>query len=276
MFFKALDPILAPFRAIRNKWVGAKSKVSHVKVDAQRVKGLGGQVQSGVGGAMKQGQAFAGQGQAAAQGAQGAMQPPPGMPGMPPGMPGAPPGAPGAPPGAGGPINPNPPLVSRGFWPFAKKFCSQCEAQMDKLWFQCPHCAQAAAAQAAAAAAAAAKPAPKTMAFMLNQGGGPAQQGGMQVIGWLVPLQGPQRGELFTLGSATLIGTDPSACNLVLQDKFMSSKHAEIKVEAGLWMLKDLGSTNGTYVNDKRVDKQELVDNDFVKFGQALCRFKSL
>ena len=29
-------------------------------------------------------------------------------------------------------------------------------------------------------------------------------------------------------------------------------------------------------VNDKRVDKQELVDNDFVKFGQALCRFKSL
>jgi hypothetical protein len=275
MFFKFLDPLFKPFREIRNKWTGAKSKVGQVKFDAQRVKGLGAQGQA----MAKQGQAFAGQGQQAAQGAQGAMQPPGMPPGMPPGFPGAPPGAPGAPPGApgaAGPINPNPPLVSRGFWPFAKKYCSQCDQLMDKLWFQCPHCAQAAAAQAAAAAAAAAKPAPKTMAFMLNQGGGPAQQGGMQVIGWLVPLQGPQRGELFTLGSATLIGTDPSACNLVLQDKFMSSKHAEIKVEAGLWMLKDLGSTNGTYVNDKRVDKQELVDNDFVKFGQALCRFKSL
>ncbi len=262
MFFKKLDPIFKPFREIRNRWVGAKSKVAHVKVDAKRVQGIGAQGQQMAGGVAKQGQAMQQQGQQAAQGAQGAMQQAPGAPGAPP---------------AG--LNPNPPLVTRGFWPFAKKFCSQCDQQMDKLWFQCPHCAQAAAGAAAAAAAMAAKPAPKTMAFMLNQGvqgGGPSAQGGSQVIGWLVPLQGPQRGELFTLGAATLIGTDPATCNLVLMDKFMSSKHAEIKVEAGLWMLKDLGSTNGTYVNDKRVDKQELVDNDFVKFGQALCRFKSL
>ena len=99
---------------------------------------------------------------------------------------------------------------------------------------------------------------------------------GLQMIGWLVPLQGPQRGELFTLGSQTTVGKDPSACTLVLQDSYMSSKHAEIKIEAGSWILKDLGSTNGTYVNDKRVDKQELVDNDFIKFGQFLCKFKSL
>jgi hypothetical protein len=228
----------------------------NVQVDVGRVKNLGTQGQNFGKNAMGHAQGA----QQFAQGAQGAMQ-----------QPGAP-AAPGGPPGG---INPNPPLVSKGFWIFAKKFCSQCGQQMDKLWFACPHCAQAAAA---AAAAAAPKAAPKTMAFMLNQGvatgGGPAS--GVQVIGWLVPLQGPQRGELFTLGAATLIGTDPSSCNLVLQDKFMSSKHAEIKVEAGLWMLKDLGSTNGTYVNDKRVDKQELVDNDFVKFGQALCRFKSL
>lgn len=257
MFFKALDPIFAPFRAIRNKITSAKNLKGNVQVDVGRVKNLGHMGKN----AMGQAQGVAAQGQQFAQGAQGAMQQP---------------GAPGAP--AGGPqgaINPNPPLVSKGFWIFAKKFCSQCGQQMDKLWFACPHCAQAAAAQAAAAAP---KAAPKTMAFMLNQGiasgGGPAS--GVQVIGWLVPLQGPQRGELFTLGAATLIGTDPATCNLVLQDKFMSSKHAEIKVEAGLWMLKDLGSTNGTYVNDKRVDKQELVDNDFVKFGQALCRFKSL
>ena len=269
MFYKAIDPLLAPFRAIRNKITQGKNRVGQVKVDASRVKGLGTSAQNMGKNAMGTAQGLQGkaaaagaQGQQFAQGAQGAMQQP------------GPPGAPGA-PGAAPPINPNPPLVSKGFWIFAKKFCSQCGQQMDKLWFACPHCAQAAAAQAAANAP---KAAPKTMAFMLNQGvatgGGPSS--GMQVIGWLVPLQGPQRGELFTLGAATLIGTDPASCNLVLQDKFMSSKHAEIKVEAGLWMLKDLGSTNGTYVNDKRVDKQELVDNDFIKFGQALCRFKSL
>ena len=71
-------------------------------------------------------------------------------------------------------------------------------------------------------------------------------------------------------------GTEQDRAVVLGQGQFISSKHAEIKVEAGAWMLKDIGSTNGTYVNDKRVEKQELVDNDLVKFGQCLCRFKSL
>jgi FHA domain len=199
------------------------------------------------------------------------------------GMPGAP-GAPGAPPGAAGPLNPNPPIITKGMWFWTKKFCTQCEKQLDRNWFQCPYCAQAAQEQAAAAAKN--KVPMKTQAFMIGGGlagsagaGGPAgtSASGMQMIGWLVPLAGAQRGELYTLGSLTTIGTDPAACNLVLgQGQFISSKHAEIKVEAGSWMLKDVGSTNGTYVNDKRVEKTELVDNDLVKFGQCLCRFKSL
>lgn len=201
---------------------------------------------------------------------------------MQPGMP----GAPGAPGGAPATLNPNPPIVTKGMWFWTKKFCTQCEKQLDKNWFQCPYCQQAAQEQAAAAAKA--KVPMKTQAFMVGGGlqmggggasGGPAGMtaGGMQMIGWLVPLAGAQRGELYTLGSATTIGTDPAQCNLVLgQGQFISSKHAEIKVEAGCWMLKDLQSTNGTYVNDKRVEKQELVDNDLVKFGQCLCRFKSL
>jgi pSer/pThr/pTyr-binding forkhead associated (FHA) protein len=40
--------------------------------------------------------------------------------------------------------------------------------------------------------------------------------------------------------------------------------------------LRDLGSTNGTYVNDRRVDQHELVDNDFVQFGKSLVKFKTL
>jgi len=62
----------------------------------------------------------------------------------------------------------------------------------------------------------------------------------------------------------------------VLNDKFMSSKHAEIKAENGMWILRDSGSTNGTYVNNRRVDRHELVDNDFIKFGSAMCKFKAL
>jgi pSer/pThr/pTyr-binding forkhead associated (FHA) protein len=103
-------------------------------------------------------------------------------------------------------------------------------------------------------------------------GGGPT---GVQLLGWIVPLQGPQRGELFTLSPNTTIGTDPK-CTVVLNDKFMSSKHAEIKAENGIWVLRDSGSTNGTYVNNRRIDKHELVDNDFIKFGSAMVKFKSL
>jgi FHA domain len=258
MFFeKIFNPILAPFREIRNKMTSAKSVQGQIKMDVSRAKGLGANVQN----AGKDAQKFAGQGQAAmggaqqqVQGAQGAMQA----------------GMQGGAPAAGAPMNANPPIRTSGFWIWKKKFCSQCQQELDKTWDSCPHCAQA------AAAANAPKPVMKTQAIAINQGSTANPFSGLQMIGWIVPLQGPQRGELFTLGSQTVVGKDPGSCTLVLQDSFMSSKHAEIKIEAGLWILKDMGSTNGTYVNDKRVDKQELVDNDFIKFGQFLCKFKSL
>ncbi len=41
-------------------------------------------------------------------------------------------------------------------------------------------------------------------------------------------------------------------------------------------MLRDLKSTNGTYVNDKRVEQHELVDSDFLRLGQVVLKFKSL
>jgi hypothetical protein len=173
-------------------------------------------------------------------------------------------------PGAGAPPvpNPNPPVVTKGFWIFAKKFCSQCEQQLDKTWDQCPYCQQIAAQVVAAPE----KKALRTQAFVMDASGGP---GSTQMLGWIIPLQGPQKGELFTLSPASSIGTDAKS-TVVLNDKFMSSKHAEIKAENGVWVLKDAGSTNGTYVNNKRIDRHELVDNDFIKFGSALLKFKSL
>jgi pSer/pThr/pTyr-binding forkhead associated (FHA) protein len=57
----------------------------------------------------------------------------------------------------------------------------------------------------------------------------------------------------------------------------LSGNHAEIKAEGGIWVLKDLRSTNGTFVNDRKVETQhELVDNDVVTFGKCTVKFKSL
>ncbi|MEO6775146.1 MAG: FHA domain-containing protein [Kofleriaceae bacterium] len=301
MFLKYIDFIFQPFRAIYNKWLSAKNIKGNFQVDVNRAKAMGKRGQAFVGDAnAKVGQYAGGQPQAAGangqpapqQGPQpqmgyqqqqagpqnyghhqGAQNMQPGMPGMPP-M-GAPPGMPGMPMGApqmpGGAPNPNPPVRTSGFWIFKKKFCSQCEQRLDKTWDSCPYCAQI-AQQAAMAPAKLQKL--KTQAFVLDSSGGP---GSVQLLGWLVPLQGAHRGELFTLQPKTVIGNGSDATvTLVLNDKFMSSKHAEIVAENGLWILRDIGSTNGTYVNNRRVDRHELVDNDFIKFGSAMLKFKSL
>jgi hypothetical protein len=254
MFLKYIDFIFAPFRAINAKIIGVKNIKGNIKVDINRAKNLGMRGKDAMGRVGEFNQKINQMGQPQ-QGAQ--MQ----QAGQPPGMPGA--------PGMGAPVpNPNPPVIMKGFWIFAKKFCTQCEQQLDKSWDQCPYCQQIAAQVVAAPA----KQALKTQAFVMDASGGP---GSLQLLGWIVPLQGAQRGELFTLSPVTSIGTDPKS-TLVLNDKFMSSKHAEIKAENGVWILRDAGSTNGTYVNNRRVDRHELVDNDFIKFGSALLKFKSL
>jgi pSer/pThr/pTyr-binding forkhead associated (FHA) protein len=64
-----------------------------------------------------------------------------------------------------------------------------------------------------------------------------------------------------------------SACNVRLGDQGVSSKHAKIWCEAGRFFLMDLGSTNGTFINDKDVDRAELNDGDEITFGMTKARF---
>jgi FHA domain len=299
VFLRHLDFIFAPFRAINNKIIGVKNIKGNIKVDINRSKALanrGKAAANRVGGYNQQMQQAAGQqGQQPQQAAQqqnqqayGQQQQPqqygqqqygqyqqgapqmqqPGMPGQQPmGAPGM--GGPGGAPQQPGLPSANPGIRTTGFWFWKKKFCTQCEQQLDKSWDACPYCAQIAQQ---AAIPEQKRQAMKTQAFVMDAAGGP---GSHQLCGWIIPLQGPQRGELFTLSPKTTIGTD-AKCTVVLNDKFMSSKHAEVAAENGVWVLRDSGSTNGTYVNNRRVDRHELVDNDFIKFGSAMLKFKSL
>ena len=112
--------------------------------------------------------------------------------------------------------------------------------------------------------------APKTVMLVPGSTVGAAQQ----LLGWLVPLKGPHKGELHTLKPMTVIGKDPT-CDVVFNDSFMSGRHATIRQQVGKFVLED-HSTNGTFVNDKKIKTHELIDSDFVKFGQTLVKFKSL
>lgn len=109
--------------------------------------------------------------------------------------------------------------------------------------------------------------------IMLGIGGG---EDSLPVVGWVVPLAGPNQFQTFKLmQGATKLGTG-GASHVVVGDSFMSTEHAEIVCTAGGFVINDLGSTNGTYVNARRVSSQELVDNDVFKLGKTDFKFKSI
>jgi pSer/pThr/pTyr-binding forkhead associated (FHA) protein len=63
-----------------------------------------------------------------------------------------------------------------------------------------------------------------------------------------------------------------SGCELVFSDDTVSRRHAELRIVDGRWMLRDLGSSNGTWVNGRRVMEAEVAAGDDVSLGH--CRFR--
>jgi len=120
--------------------------------------------------------------------------------------------------------------------------------------------------------------APKPMGpmktVMIGQGG---DEGGFPVVGWLVPLNGQHAYQTFRLRSSmTKVGTAPP-CDIIVNDGFMSTEHCQINCSPQGFTLIDGGSTNGSYVNERRVTaKHDLVDNDLVTFGKTNFKFKSI
>jgi hypothetical protein len=118
------------------------------------------------------------------------------------------------------------------------------------------------------------KPMGPAKTVMIGVGG---DEGGFPIVGWLVPLNGAQAYQTFRLRSGgTKIGTAPPS-DIVVNDGFMSTEHCQINCSPQGFMLVDGGSTNGCYVNDRKIQgKQDLVDNDMVTLGKTNFKFKSI
>ena len=97
-----------------------------------------------------------------------------------------------------------------------------------------------------------------------------------ECVGWVVALNGPQKGQDFRLVSGKNVLGTAADSEIVLTDQYMSARHAVIRHEDGNFVLVDLDSTNGTFVNDARISKEELIDNDRVRVGKTDLKFKSL
>ncbi len=88
------------------------------------------------------------------------------------------------------------------------------------------------------------------------------------MIGKLTILNGERAGEKLGLGGSGIrIGRESAICEIVLENPKVSRLHAEVVSIDGKVMLIDRNSSNGTYVNDQKIDRRFLKDGDIIHFG---------
>ena len=79
---------------------------------------------------------------------------------------------------------------------------------------------------------------------------------------------GPNAGSRFLLDAdLTTVGRHPSS-DIFLDDVTVSRKHAQFRREDGGFVVRDVGSLNGTYVNRERIDVAPVHTGDEVQIGK--------
>ncbi len=89
-------------------------------------------------------------------------------------------------------------------------------------------------------------------------------------LAWLVVLTGPFAGQEFRLHRITDIGREPEHNDIVIDDRTISRQHARIRYEKGAFVIYDLASANGVFVNGERVQRRVLMHSDRIKLGQVM------
>lgn len=107
-----------------------------------------------------------------------------------------------------------------------------------------------------------------------NGSGGPADGIPRAPLLVVVGGGGLQAGAQFAIDGSATIGRSPQA-EVRIDDSFASARHARVYEREGLYYVEDMGSTNGTYLNERRLSAQkQLRGEDRIRIGDTEFRYQ--
>jgi len=89
----------------------------------------------------------------------------------------------------------------------------------------------------------------------------------------LVVIYGMELGKKFNIEARSMIIGRSSKCDVQIDQESVSRNHCKVVNTGKSVLLRDLGSTNGTYVNDTPIDEHVLRAGDLIKTGRTIFKF---
>lgn len=92
----------------------------------------------------------------------------------------------------------------------------------------------------------------------------------------LVVTNGSATGSQAPLSDAPILIGRNSDCQIILDDDYVSTRHARVDNSVEGWYIEDLGSTNGTYVNSQRITAPTLIEiDDIIRIGRTTMKLEN-
>ena len=91
----------------------------------------------------------------------------------------------------------------------------------------------------------------------------------------LVVIYGLELGKKYNLNRPQIIIGRSSKADIQIDQEAVSRNHCKIINTGKAILLRDMGSTNGTYINDELIDEYVLRDGDYIKVGRCIFKFLS-
>jgi hypothetical protein len=92
-------------------------------------------------------------------------------------------------------------------------------------------------------------------------------------LAWLVVMNGPWAGKVFRLQELNDIGRDSRYNTIAVEDPTMSRQHARMRLEKEGFVIYDLASANGVWVNGQKEQRRRLQNGDRITLGQTVFGF---